>query len=71
MIALILLIIAGVTIAVCGSSIIVKTFSLILALVTFLFSMALMLLTFVFIFTMFLITLIGAIISTLFSFLIL
>jgi len=71
MIALVLLIIAGVTIAICGTSIIAKIFALFFALLAFIFSMAVMLLTFAFVLIMVLTALVGAILSTLFSFLIL
>jgi hypothetical protein len=71
MIALVLLIIAGVTIAICGTSIIAKIFALFFALLAFIFSMAVMLLTFAFVLIMVLTALVGAIVSTLFSFLIL
>ena len=70
MIALVLLIIAGVTIAICGTSIIGKVFALFFALLVFIFSMTVMLLTFAFFVIMLLTALIGAIVSTLFSFLI-
>ena len=70
MIALVLLIIAGVTIAICGTSIIGKVFALFFALLVFIFSMTVMLLTFAFVVIMLLTALIGAIVSTLFSFLI-
>ena len=71
MIALVLLIIAGVTIAICGTSIIAKIFALFFALLAFIFSMAVMLLTFAFVLIMVLTALVGVIVSTLFSFLIL
>ena len=71
MIALILLIIAGVTIAICGTSIIAKIFALFFTLMAFIFSMAVVVLTFTFVLIMLLTALIGAIVSTLFSFLIL
>ena len=71
MITLVLLIIAGVTIAICGASIITKIFALFFALLAFIFSMAVMLLTFAFVLIMVLTALVGAIASTLFSFLIL
>tara|TARA_B100000401_G_C52255776_1_gene461911 strand:- start:230 stop:445 length:216 start_codon:yes stop_codon:yes gene_type:complete len=71
MIAVILLIIAGVTIAICGTSIIAKIFALFFALIAFIFSMAVMILTFTFVLIMLLTALIGAIVTTLFSFLIL
>jgi hypothetical protein len=71
MIALVLLIIAGVTIAICGTSIIAKIFALFFALLAFIFSMAVMLLTFAFVLIMVLTALVGAIVSSLFSFLIL
>ena len=71
MIVLVLLIIAGVTIAICGTSIIPKIFALFFALITFIFSMALVILTFAFVLIMLLTALIGAIVSILFSFLIL
>jgi hypothetical protein len=71
MITLVLLIIAGVTIAICGTSIIAKIFALFFALLAFIFSMAVMLLTFAFVLIMVLTALVGAILSTLFSFLIL
>ena len=70
MIALVLLIIAGVTIAICGISIIGKVFALFFALLIFIFSMTVMLLTFAFFVIMLLTALIGAIVSTLLSFLI-
>ena len=71
MIALVLLIIAGVFIAICGTSIIAKIFALFFSLMAFIFSMALVLLTFAFVLIMVLTALVGAIVSTLFSFLIL
>ena len=71
MITLVLLIIAGVTIAICGTSIIAKIFALFFALLAFIFSMAVMLLTFAFVLIMVLTALVGVIVSTLFSFLIL
>ena len=71
MIVLVLLIIAGVTIAICGTSIIAKIFALFFTLITFIFSMALVILTFAFVLIMLLTALIGAIISSLFIFLIL
>ena len=71
MITLVLLIIDGVTIAICGTSIIAKIFALFFALLAFIFSMAVMLLTFAFVLIMVLTALVGAILSTLFSFLIL
>ena len=71
MITLILLIIAGVAISICGASIIAKIFALFFTLLAFIFSMAVMALTFTFVLIMFLIALVGAIVSTLFSFLIL
>jgi hypothetical protein len=71
MITLVLLIIAGVTIAICGASIITKIFALFFALLAFIFWMAAMLLTFAFVLIMVLTALVGAIVSTLFSFLIL
>ena len=71
MITLVLLIIAGVTIAICGTSIIAKIFALFFALLAFIFWMAAMLLTFAFVLIMVLTALVGAIVSTLFSFLIL
>ena len=71
MITLVLLIIAGVTIAICGASIITKIFALFFALLAFIFWMAAMLLTFAFVLIMVLTALVGAILSTLFSFLIL
>jgi hypothetical protein len=46
MIALIILILAGVTIAICGTSIIAKIFALFFTLLAFIFSMAVVLLTF-------------------------
>jgi len=70
MITMIILIIAGVTIAICGTSIIAKMFTLFFTLVAFILSMTLVLLTFVFTLIIFLITLIGAIVSTFLSFLI-
>jgi|TARA_E500000331_G_scaffold139638_1_gene136550 hypothetical protein len=70
MITLVLLIIAGVTIAICGTAIIAKIFALFLTLMAFIFSMAVVLLTFAFVLIMLLTALIGAIVSTLFSFLI-
>ena len=60
MIAVILLIIAGVTIAICGTSIIAKIFALFFALIAFIFSMAVMILTFTFVLIMLLTALIGA-----------
>ena len=71
MITLVLLIIAGVTIAICGTSIIAKIFALFFTLMAFIFSMAVVLLTFAFVLVVLLTALIGAIVSTLFSFLIL
>ena len=70
MITLVLLIIAGVTIAICGTAIIAKIFVLFFTLMAFIFSMAVVLLTFAFVLIMLLTALIGAIVSTLFSFLI-
>ena len=70
MITMILLIIAGVTIAICGTAIIAKIFALFFTLIAFIFSIALVLLTFVFALIIILIKLIGAIISTFFNFLI-
>jgi hypothetical protein len=67
---MIILIIAGVTIAICGTAIIAKMFALFFTLVAFIFSMALVLLTFVFTVIILLITLIGAIVSTFLGFLI-
>ena len=67
---MIILIIAGVTIAICGTAIIAKMFGLFFTLVAFIFSMALVLLTFVFTLIILLITLIGAIVSTFLGFLI-
>jgi hypothetical protein len=67
---MILLIIAGVTIAICGTAIIAKMFALFFTLIAFIFSMALVLLTFVFTLIILLIKLIGAIVSTFLSFLI-
>ncbi|MEL0018178.1 MAG: hypothetical protein VW700_06050 [Gammaproteobacteria bacterium] len=67
---MIILIIAGVTIAICGTAIIAKMFALFFTLVAFIFSMALVLLTFVFTLIILLITLIGAIVSTFLGFLI-
>jgi hypothetical protein len=61
MITLVLLIIAGVTIAICGASIIAKIFALFFALLAFIFSMAVMLLTFAFVLIMVLTALVGAI----------
>jgi len=71
MIALVLLIIAGVTIAICGTSIIAKIFALFFTLLAFIFSMAVVVLTFAFISIMILAALVGAIVSSLFGFLIL
>ena len=71
MIALIILILAGVTIAICGTSIIAEIFVLFFTLLAFIFSMAVVVLTFAFVLIMLLTALIGAIVSTLFSFLIL
>ena len=71
MITLVLLIIAGVTIAICGTSIIAKIFALFLTLLAFIFSMAVVVLTVAFVLIMLLTVFIGAIFSTLFSFLIL
>ena len=71
MITLVLLIIAGVTIAICGASIITKIFALFFTLLAFIFSMAVVVLTFAFVLIMVLTALVGAIVSTLFSFLIL
>ena len=71
MITLVLLIIAGVTLAICGTSIIAKIFALFFTLMAFIFSMAVVVLTFTFVLIMLLTALIGAIVSTLFSFLIL
>ena len=70
MITMIILIIAGVTIAIFGTAIIAKMFALFFTLVAFMFSMALVLLTFVFTLIIFLITLIGTIVSTFLIFLI-
>tara|TARA_Y100000389_G_scaffold192678_1_gene220435 strand:+ start:145 stop:360 length:216 start_codon:yes stop_codon:yes gene_type:complete len=70
MITMIILIIAGVTIAIFGTAIIAKIFALFFSLMAFIFSMALVLLTFVFTLIIFLIGLIGAIVSTFLSFLI-
>ena len=70
MITMIILIIAGVTIAICATAIIAKMFALFFTLVAFIFSMALVLLTFIFTLIILLITLIGAIVSTFLSFLI-
>ena len=70
MITMIILIIAGVTIAICGTAIIAKMSALFFILVAFIFSMALVLLTFVFALIILLMTLIGAIVSTFLSFLI-
>ena len=70
MITMIILIIAGVTIAICGTAIIAKMFTLFFTLVAFIFSMALLLLTFIFTSIILLIGLIGAIVSIFFSFLI-
>ena len=70
MITLVLLIIAGVTIAICGTAIIAKIFALFFSLMAFIFSMALVLLTFVFTLIILLIGLVGAIVSTFLSFLI-
>ena len=70
MITMIILIIAGVTIAICGTAIIAKVFALFFTLVAFIFSIALVLLTFVITLIILLITLIGAIVSTFLSFLI-
>ena len=71
MIALILLIIVGVTIAICGTSIIAKIFVLFFTLLAFIFSMAVLVLTVAFVLIMLLTALVGAVVSTLFSFLIL
>ena len=71
MIALIISILAGVTIAICGTSIIAKIFALFFTLLAFIFSMAVVVLTFAFILIILLTALIGAIVSSLFSFLIL
>lgn len=68
---IILLIIAGVAISIYGTSIIAKIFALFFTLLAFIFSMAVVLLTFAFVLIMLLTALIGAIVSTLFSFLIL
>jgi len=70
MITIILLIIAGVSIAICGAAIIAKMFALFFTLIAFIFSMVLVLLTFVFTLIVLLIKLIGAIVSTFLSFLI-
>ena len=70
MITLIISIIAGVTIAICGASIITKIFALFFALLAFIFSMAVMLLTLAFVLIMILTALVGANVSTLFSILI-
>ena len=67
---IILLIIAGTAISIYGTSIIAKIFALFFILLTFIFSMTLMALTFAFVLIMLLTALVGAIISTLFSFLI-
>ena len=71
MITLVLLIIAGVTLAICGTSIIAKIFALFFTLMAFIFSMAVVVLTFTFVLIMLLTALIGAIVTALFSFLIL
>jgi hypothetical protein len=71
MITIVLFIIAGVALAICGTSIIGKIFALFFALIAFIFSMAVVLLTFAFVLFMLLIALIGAFVSALFSFLIL
>ena len=71
MIALILLIIVGVTIAICGTSIIGKILALFFTLLAFIFSMAVVVLTVAFVLIMLLTALVGAVVSTLFSFLIL
>ena len=70
MIAIVLFIIAGVTLAICGTSIIAKTFAVLVALIALVFSTVIMLITFAFILIMLLTALIGIIISTIFSFLI-
>ena len=70
MITMIILIIAGVTFAICGTAIIAKMFALFFSLMAFIFSMALVLLTFVFTLIILLIGLVGAIVSTFLSFLI-
>tara|TARA_Y100001970_G_scaffold278033_1_gene383153 strand:- start:11691 stop:11906 length:216 start_codon:yes stop_codon:yes gene_type:complete len=70
MIALVLFIIVGVTIAMCGTTIIGKIFALFFALLAFIFSIAVVLLTFAFVLIMLLKALIGAIVSNLLSFLI-
>jgi len=67
---IILLIIAGIATSIYGTSIIAKIFALFFILLTFIFSMTLMALTFTFVLIMLLTALVGAIISTLFSFLI-
>ena len=71
MIALIILILAGVTIAIYGTSIIAKIFALFFTLLAFIFSMAVVVLTFAFVLIILLTALIGAIVSSIFSFLIL
>lgn len=68
---LILLIIAVVAISIYGTSIITKFFALFFILLAFIFSMVVVMLSFAFVLMMLLTTLIGAIVSTLFSFLIL
>ena len=70
MITLVLLIIAGVTIAICGTAIIAKIFALFFVLIAFIFSMAVVVLTVAFVLFMLLTVFIGAIVSALFSFLI-
>ena len=71
MIALIISILAGVTIAIYGTSIIAKIFALFFTILAFIFSMAVVVLTVAFVLIMLLTVFIGAIFSTLFSFLIL
>ena len=48
MIAIVLFIIAGVTLAICGTSIVAKTFAVLIALIALVFSMVIMLITFAF-----------------------
>ena len=68
---IILLIIAGIATSIYGTSIIAKIFALFFTLLAFIFSMAVVVLTFAFVLIMLLTALVGAIVSTLFSFLIL
>ena len=71
MITLVLLIITGVTIAICGTSIIAKIYTLFFTLLAYIFSVTMVVLAFAFVLIMVLTALVGAIVSTLFSFLVL